>query len=347
MGQCVPAMSQTGALFRHRREFTFTRAMTPSNSSPPTAATERALRFDREQARRLRALAYRMLGSRAEAEDIVQEAWLRWSEVDEAGIEQPAAYLTRLVTNLCLDRLRSAAVQREHYVGVWLPEPLLEDDRLFGWAPGPERQAEFAQELSMAFMLALERLSPLERAAFLLHDVFDLDHAEIARHLDRSEAACRQLLSRARRNVKADEARRQVAREEGDRLAAAFMLAVQSRDVSALTRLLVDDAVMMADGGGKVSAVPRPLQGGALVARTFIAFAQMPSSRGWRLVPAWVNGQPGVLVVDDLDGGRLVQTLALAPAAEPGRVGALYIQRNPEKLAALARHVTSGAAGSS
>ncbi|HEY1128166.1 MAG TPA: RNA polymerase sigma factor SigJ [Roseateles sp.] len=304
----------------------------------------RALRFDRDHARRLRALAYRMLGSRAEAEDVVQEAWLRWAEVDESTIEHPGAFLSRLATNLCLDRLRSAAVQREHYVGVWLPEPLLEEqEALFGWAPGPEKQAEFAQDVSIAFMLALERLSPLERAAFLLHDVFDMDYDEIARHLDRSEAACRQLVSRARKNIKADYARREVAREEAQRLVEAFMEAVRSQDVSALARLLAEDAVMMADGGGKASAVPRPLRGGAQVARVFIGFAQLPTSHGWRLVPARVNGLPGVLIVDDAAGGRLVQTIALAPARESGQVGAVYIQRNPDKLVAIASDVTSGA----
>ncbi|WP_415659337.1 RNA polymerase sigma factor SigJ [Roseateles sp.] len=309
--------------------------------------TARALRFDRDHARRLRALAYRMLGSRAEAEDVVQEAWLRWAEVDEAGVEHAGAFLSRLVTNLSLDRLRSAAVQREHYVGVWLPEPLLEDEALFGWAPAPEKQAEFAQDLSIAFMLALERLSPLERAAFLLHDVFDLDYDEIARHLDRGEPACRQLVSRARKNVKADYARREVAREEAERLVNAFMDAVRSEDVSALARLLAEDAVLMADGGGKVSAVPRPLHGGGQVARVFIGFAQLPTSQGWRLLPARVNGLPGLLIVDDAAGGRLVQTIALAPAREPGQVGAVYIQRNPDKLAAIAGHVTSGATGPS
>lgn len=321
--------------------------MTTAADSTPAA---RARRFDQEHARRLRALGYRMLGSRADAEDIVQEAWLRWAEVDEAGIDNPAAFLTRMVTNLCLDRLRSAAAQREHYVGVWLPEPLLEDEALFGWAPAPEQQAEFAQDVSIAFMLALERLSPLERAAFLLHDVFDLDHAEIARHLGREEAACRQLVSRARRHVKADYARREVAEEEAERLTTAFMQAVHSRDVAALARLLSDDAVLMADGGGKVSAVPRPLHGGERVARAFIGFARLPTSAGWHMLPARVNGLPGVLIVDTAAGGRLVQAVGLAPSGALGdvgqgvRVGALYIQRNPDKLAALARHVTTSLA---
>jgi RNA polymerase sigma-70 factor (ECF subfamily) len=312
-------------------------AMTDDVDRSPTA---RARRYDQDHARRLRALAYRMLGSRAEAEDIVQEAWLRWAEVDESTVQHANAFLSRLVTNLCLDKLRSAAAQREHYVGVWLPEPLLEDEDLFGWTPSPEKQAEFAQDVSVAFMLALERLSPLERAAFLLHDVFDLDYDEVARHIDRSEAACRQLISRARKNVKADYARREVAQEERDRLIDAFMHAVRSHDVSALAQLLTADAVLLADGGGKVSAVPRPLHGNALIARTFIGFSQMPGSSGWRLVPTMVNGLPGCLVVDDLAGGQLVQTIGLAPAAHgPGHVSALYIQRNPDKLRAIAQRL--------
>ena len=301
-------------------------------------ASERARRFDLEHARKLRALAYRMLGSRAEAEDIVQEAWLRWAEVDSRTVLNEGAYLSRVVTNLCLDRLRSAAAQRASYVGVWLPDPLLDDAAIADDAPGPERQMEFAQDVSVAFLLALERLSPLERAAFLLHDVFDLGYDEIARHLDRSEAACRQLISRARKRVKADYARREVAEEERQRLFHAFADAVRSRDVSSLARVLAQDAVLLADGGGKVTAVPRPLHGRAQVALAFIGFARLPTSSGWRLEPARVNGFPGCLLFDDLDGGRLVQTIALAPSAtQPGHIGAIYVQRNPDKLG----HVTA------
>lgn len=314
--------------------------MTDGDAPVDRSPAERARRYDQDHARKLRALAYRMLGSRADAEDIVQEAWLRWAEVDESTVDHPGAFLSRLVTNLCLDRLRSATVQREHYVGVWLPEPLLEDEDLLGWTPGPEQQAEFAQDVSVAFMLALERLSPLERAAFLLHDVFDLDYDEIARHLGRSATACRQLISRARRHVKADYARREVAQEERDRLIEAFASAVRSHDVEALAQVLASDAVLLADGGGKVSAVPRPLHGHELIARTFIGFAKLPSSRGWRLVPAHVNGLPGCVIVDDLADGRLVQTIALAPSArEPGHIGALYIQRNPDKLSEVRRRL--------
>jgi RNA polymerase sigma-70 factor (ECF subfamily) len=315
-----------------------------------TTLAERALRYDREHARSLRALAYRMLGSRAAAQDIVQEAWLRWAQVDESTVQHAGAYLSRLVTNLCFDELRSAAAKREQYVGVWLPEPLLDEED--GWSPGPEVQAEFAQDVSVAFMLALERLSPLERAAFLLHEVFDLDFDEIGRRLERSPAACRQLASRARNHVKADYARREVEEEERERLFSAFSEAVRNFDVDALAKVLTEDAVMLADGGGKVSAVPHPLRGGALIAKTFIGFARLPTSR-WRLEPARINGLPGCLIFDDATG-QLVQTIALAPsAAEPGRIGALYIQRNPDKLkgvlAALGRSgdVTRREAGSS
>ena len=273
--------------------------------------TERALQYDREHARSLRALAYRMLGSRTEAEDIVQEAWLRWAEVDENNVQHAGAYLSRLVTNLCLDKLGSAAARREQYVGVWLPEPLLNDAD--GWSPDPELEAEFADDVSVAFMLALERLSPLERAAFLLHEVFDVDFDEIGCRLERSTAACRQLVSRARSHVKADYARREVLAEERERLFGAFSEAVRNLDVDALAKILTEDAVMLTDGGGKVSAVPYPLHGGALIAKTFISFASLPTST-WRLEQACINGLPGCLVFN-ASTGQLVQTISLAPAA--------------------------------
>ncbi|MGD8575331.1 MAG: RNA polymerase sigma factor SigJ [Gammaproteobacteria bacterium] len=295
-----------------------------------TTLSERALHYDREHARNLRALAYRMLGSRTEAEDIVQEAWLRWAEVDEATVQHAGAYLSRLVTNLCVDKLRSAVARREQYVGVWLPEPLLNDEA--AWSPGPEVQAEFTQDVSVAFMLALERLSPLERAAFLLHDVFDLDFEEIGQRLERSAAACRKLASRARSHVKAGYARREVEEEEGKRLFRAFSEAVRTRDVDALADVLSEDAVLLSDGGGKVSAVPRPLHGGARIAKTLIGFASVPNSGGWHMEPARVNGLPGIVIFDDATG-ELVQTIALAPSAtQSGRVAALYVQRNPDKL---------------
>lgn len=297
---------------------------------PVSALAERAQRYDREHARSLRALAYRMLGSRSEAEDIVQETWLRWAQLDEASVQHTGAYLSRVATNLCLDKLGSAAAKREQYVGVWLPEPLLDEE--LGWSPGPEAEAEFANDVSVAFMLALERLSPLERAAFLLHDVFDLDFDEIGRRLERSPAACRQLSSRARNNVKADYARREVEAEERERLYSAFTAAVRDCDVEALASVLAEDAVMLSDGGGKAKAVPYPLHGAALVAKAFIGFAKLPTSSNWRLAPAQINGLPGCLIIDGATG-ELIQTVALAPSASaPERIGAIYIQRNPDKL---------------
>jgi RNA polymerase sigma-70 factor (ECF subfamily) len=250
--------------------------------------------------------------------------------VDESTVQHAGAFLSRLVTNLCLDKLGSAAAKREQYVGVWLPEPLLDED--LGWWPDPAVQAEFAQDVSIAFMLALERLSPLERAAFLLHEVFDVDFDEIGRRLERSPATCRQLASRARNNVKADYARREVEDEERERLFSAFCEAVHNFDVDALAKVLAHDAVMLADGGGKVSAVSRPLHGGGPIAKAVIGFARLPTSIAWRWQPMHINGLPGWLVFDDATG-QLVQTIALAPSAtEPGRIGALYIQRNPDKL---------------
>lgn len=305
--------------------------------APEALPAERARRFQRDHARSLRALAYRMLGSRAEAEDIVQDAWLRWSRIDEGTIDHAGAFLSRMVTNLCLDRLGSAAQRREQYVGLWLPEPLLDDEAYADWSPDPESAAEFAQDVSVAFLLALERLTPLERAAFLLRDVFDVEFDEIARRLGRTEAACRQLCSRARRHVKTDYARHEVEREEQQRLFEAFGEAVRTLDVDALARALADDAVLLTDGGGKASAVPRPLHGSARVAKVLVGFARLPVARTWRWRPARVNGLPAFLVVDEAAGGCLVQAVLPTPAADgSGRFGTVYVQRNPDKLRALA-----------
>lgn len=294
---------------------------------------ERAVQYERDHARGLRALAYRMLGSRTEAEDIVQEAWLRWADVDPASVGNPGAYLSRLVTNLCLDKLGSAVARREKYVGVWLPEPLLDEES--SWSPGPEAQTEFADDVSVAFMLTLERLSPLERAAFLLHDVFDMDFDEVASRLGRSAAACRQLASRARTHITSNYARREVEAEERERLFGAFSKALSSFDADALAEALAEDAVLLSDGGGKVSAVSRPLQGRARVAKALVGFSRLSGELGWRFEPARVNGLPGCIVLDRATGG-LTQTIALAPSiSEPGRIGAVYIQRNPDKLQGL------------
>lgn len=284
--------------------------------------------------RHLRALSYRMLGSRAEAEDVVQDSWLRWREAAARGevIEQPQAWLSRVATHLCLDRLQSARARREQYVGVWLPEPLI--DEANGYDAGPQARAEYAQEVSIAFMLALERLTPLERAAFLLHDVFDLDFIEVAERLGRSAAACRQLASRARQHVQAGQARVDVADEEAHRLLGAFAEAVNGGDVDGLARLLADEVTFLADGGGKANAVPRPLQGAAKVAQVLVGFARLGRELTPDVRPAPINGQPGALFYDRQ--GRLVQAMAFQlgrNAAGAPCVSAVYVMRNPDKLA--------------
>jgi len=269
---------------------------------------------------RLIRLAYRMLGSIAEAEDAVQDAWPRWAGADREEIADPAAWLARVVTRLCLDRLRAARARREAYVGPWLPEPLIEDLA--------EDPLERAEDVSVAFLLALQRLSPLERAAFLLHDVFDEDYASLARTLGREEAACRQLLSRARTHLKDAKPRFSLPQEATARLAAAFLDAARRNDPAALAALLADDCVLITDGGGKRKAALRPMVGRDDVLALLKGLAWRKS---WpppgRVRPARINGYPGVVLEDD-DGA---QTIAFEPD-EDGRLAAIYIVRNPDKL---------------
>ncbi len=281
----------------------------------------------------LRGLAYRMLGSAADAEDILQDAWLRWHEVGGAAIENTRAYLTRIVTHLCLDRLKSAQVRRERYVGEWLPEPLLAS--LDGYQPGPEVAHEFAHDLSVALLRTLDSLSPLERAAFLLHDVFDVDFNTIASTLARDAAACRQLASRARQHIRAARPRFEPKAADGERLAAAFVAAIAHGDLEGLTRVLADDAVFYSDGGGKVAALLHPLHGGARVAKAMIGFARNYPSGALRVAITPVNGMAGVLVSDAQ--GQVVQTIAFEIDGQ-ARIAAIYVQRNPDKL----RHIGPG-----
>ena len=272
------------------------------------------------QRSRLTRLAYRMLGSVAEAEDAVQDAWPRWAGAKHATIDEPAAWLVRVVTRLCLDRLRAARARRETYVGPWLPEPLIEELA--------EDPLERVEDVSVAFLLALQRLSPLERAAFLLHDVFDADYAALAKTLGREEAACRQLLSRARAHLKEARPRFSVPRDEAARLAAAFMDAAARNDTTALAELLAEDCVLISDGGGKRKAALRPLVGRDDVLALIRGLAWR---QGWpppgAIRPARINGYPGV-VLEDPEG---VQTIAFEPDGE-GHVAAIYIVRNPDKL---------------
>ena len=261
-------------------------------------------------------LAYRMLGSVAEAEDVVQDAFLRWREVDQPAVQQPRAYLARVVSRLCLDRMKAASARRETYVGTWLPEPLVTP-------PGDP----LADDLSLALLMTLERLSPLERAAFLLHDVFDMDYADVAQTLDRTEAACRQLAARAREHVRDDRPRFSTDDQTRDQLVEAFMTAAFGGDVARLASLLASDAVMYSDGGGKRSAAPAPIHGRDQILAFFARIAATPSFAAPQpRERVDINGLPGFIVHAD-DG---VQTMAFELAGD--QIRAIYVVRNPDKL---------------
>ena len=272
---------------------------------------------------RLISLAYRMLGSRAEAEDVAQDAWLRWRRAGEgAGVDDAGAWLVRTATRLCLDRLRSDRARRAAYRGPWLPEPLIEEMA--------EDPVERAEDVSVAFLLALERLSPLERAVFLLHDVFDADYDDIAKTLGRSEAACRQLAARARAHVQEAKPRFSVPQEEVSRLAVAFMAAAQAGDLEGLKSLLAEDAVMITDGGGKRGAALRPLIGRDDVMALIRGLAwrnHWPSGPDVKVRLARINGYLGAIIADR-EG---VSTMAFESDGA-GRIAAIYVVRNPDKL---------------
>jgi RNA polymerase sigma-70 factor (ECF subfamily) len=271
---------------------------------------------------RLLGLAYRMLGSRSDAEDVVQDAFLRFAGAQD--VHNPEAFLVTIVTRLCLDRLKSAKVQREAYVGPWLPEPVFDADGL-----SAEAATELADDLSFALLLALDRLSPMERAAFLLHDVFDTPFSEIAAMLGCTEAACRQLASRARRAVRDNRPAPAVTPDSHARLLRAFSEAVASGDVRQLAELLRDDAVAITDGGGRKFAALNPVIGADKVARFFIGIAGKTAAQGqvMRVEPAAINGAAGALLYLD---GELDLTLSMAIDGE--KIAAIYVVRNPDKL---------------
>jgi RNA polymerase sigma-70 factor (TIGR02957 family) len=275
------------------------------------------------------AIAYRMLGTVAAAEDIVQEALLRLHAALDAGehIESPRAFTATVTTRLAIDELRSARARRETYVGDWLPEPLVTDA-----AADPARQAEMADSLSLAFLVVLETLSPEQRAALLLHDVFDYGYGEIAEIIGKSEDNARQLASRARRHVDERRPRFETSPEQRDRLARSFFAAVQDGDLGALEALLAHDVVLHGDGGGKAPALARALGGRARVARTLLAWARQGERiTGVAFRRVEVNGQPGALVVDGED--RVISVMALEIAG--GRVQGVSSIVNPDKLRRL------------
>ncbi|HZB77421.1 MAG TPA: RNA polymerase sigma-70 factor [Solirubrobacteraceae bacterium] len=275
------------------------------------------------------ALAYRMLGSVAEAEDVVQEALLRLHAALEAGeeIRSPRAYATTVTTRLAIDQLRAARRRREQYVGDWLPEPLLTD----GGADDPARAAELADSLSVAFLVLLEQLSPAERAALLLRDVFDYGYAEIAGIIGCTEANARQLASRARRHVEARRPRFEASPEHRDELAHRFFAAARDGDMPALEALLAEDVVLQGDGGGNAPALARPLHGRRRVARTLASWGRHGARLGASLHPAEVNGQPGAVLRDPEGAVFGVITVEIAG----GEVVGVRSVVNPDKLAHL------------
>jgi RNA polymerase sigma-70 factor (ECF subfamily) len=279
---------------------------------------------------RLFSLAYRMLGSVSEAEDVVQEAFLRQQRglSKSAEIESPKAFMSAVVTRLSIDRLRSAQARRELYVGEWLPEPLLTDD-----APklDPADHAEQADSLSLAFLVLLEQLTPVERAVFLLHDVFGYGYDEIAKIVAKNEGNCRQLATRARRRIEERKPRFEASREQRQRLAERFFAAVQDGDIDALVEMLAADVVVYGDGGGKAPSWPRPIVGQGRVSRLFAGWGSQLAYMGVSIQLHEVNGQPGAVLLDSQR--RIINVFSLDIAE--GVVQTIRSIVNPDKLGHL------------
>jgi RNA polymerase sigma-70 factor (ECF subfamily) len=263
---------------------------------------------------KLARVAYRMLGSVADAEDVVQEAFIRWMGTDRDRVLQPEAFLRRTVTRLCIDVLKSAKRRRETYKGPWLPDPVVEE--------------EADEDVTLPLLLALERLSPLERAAFLLHDVFGLGFEEVAQTVGRDAAACRQLASRARVHVREARPRFRVEKQHAIDLAQAFFKASRSGDMTTLGAMLAEDVTIHADGGGRRPAIWRPVQGRQAVVRLHEALARVYAKHASGLVHAgFVNGLPGFITLE-ADGELQSTALEIVD----GKIVAIYVVRNPEKL---------------
>jgi RNA polymerase sigma-70 factor (ECF subfamily) len=281
-----------------------------------------AASFDPLRPRLIR-IAYRMLGSVADAEDVVQDAFLRWLDVDRDAVREPEAYLRRVVTRLCLDHLKSARHRRETYIGPWLPEPVV------------EAEEDEVDDVTLPLMLALERLSPLERAAFLLHDVFGVSFEEVAETIGREAATCRQLASRARAHVRAARPRFHLPRERGLEIAEAFFAASRRGDMEQLRSLLAADVTTYSDGGGKAAAAARPIVGLDDVMRFHAMLARIFAAKMSRIVRyGFINGLPGFVTIEQDD---TLQTTALQ--IDDGKIVAIYVMRNPDKL----RHLGSEA----
>lgn len=278
-----------------------------------------------QQRPRLLSLAYRMLGEVQAAEDIVQESWLRWAAAPANSILSPTAWLTQVVTRLAIDQLRSAQQRREVYIGPWLPEPIIDDEG------GPSHLTALAQECELALLWSLERLAAEERAAFLLSQVFDTPYADIARTLDKSEPACRQLVSRARQRVQEASPRFDTTSEQLERTLLSFASAAASGDKEEVLRLLAPEVLGLTDGGGVVSAARIPLQGPERVAQVFTHIASKRASASGTLSLLSVNGQPALAHLNG-DDDDMIFTLRLN---QRGEICWLYTLRNPQKLAGV------------
>lgn len=275
---------------------------------------------------RLQGIAYRMLGSSAEAEDVVQDAWLRWHEADRQRVDNAEAWLVAVTTRIAIDRLRSAKVQRQHYVGTWLPEPLLSDSPV-----SPEQWLERVDDVSVAFLTLLERLAPEARAAYLLREVFDADYGEVAEALGKTEPACRQLVHRAKAQLREERPRYSVARETQLRLLRGFADAAVRGEFAALKSMLADDAQLIGDGGGIVPSFGVPLVGAQRIAQLYLA-TQLRYPGAVRFEVVVLNGQWGLLRFID---GALESAQALETDGE--RIVRIHSQRNPDKLARIAQ----------
>jgi len=286
---------------------------------------EKKVEIFRRHRARLFGIAYRMLGTHAESEDILQEAYIKWHQANAEGIETPEAWLVTVVTRLSIDRLRKAASERETYIGPWLPEPLVVSDQ-----PSPEEELELASNLSLAFMVLLERLSPVERAAFLLHDIFDCDYTDIARIVGKSETASRQIVSRARVRVRADKPRFEADAKEREKLIRKFSAASTAGDEKALLALFSDEIAMMSDGGGKVTAARKVIRGKAKLAHALRMFGAKYGAL-LKSVPYRINGEPGLLTFYN---GKIFDATTFE--FTDGKISGVYRVMNPDKLKAFA-----------
>jgi RNA polymerase sigma-70 factor, ECF subfamily len=329
---------RTRAAARHSRKMRH-RLHPGAAWADPNGGTERAGTLDHADDPLLAALvaerpllvglAYRITGSRVEADDIVQEAWLRARRTDGATIDNPAAWLTRVVARLALDHLRSARHRRESYVGPWLPEPVVGTMISAGTVDDPAAASELAESVTFGFLRMLETLAPLERVVFLMSDVFDVPFAEIGKTVDRSPEACRQISSRARRRIREGAPRHEVP-DDADSVVGELLAALTAGDLDRVLSLLAEDAVLVSDGGPQTYAARRPVVGRERVARFLVNTARRLARLDLTIESAVVNGEPGVVVTGD---GRWV--LTLTAHVDDGAIAALYSVINPDKLAAL------------